>query len=469
MLTYDISERGNMTIYEYLYRCIKDDIIKGRLSLGEKLPSKRKMAQQHQISLKTVENAYEQLLMEGYISAREKSGYYVMEAEAGYEPRRRTSYTAMQTGSRGEEASNITIDLTSNRAAIEKFPYDTWAKVMRGILSEKENVLLDTVPFAGVYELRVEIARYLYEYRGIEAEPEQIIIGAGTEYLHGLLIQLLGNHRIYGVENPGYHKIARIYENMKVEYAKVTLDQDGVSIRELEEKCVDVIHTSPSHHFPTGIVMPVSRRYELLGWAAKSPDHYIIEDDYDSELRLTGKPFPTLQSIDVSDRVIYMNTFTKTLASTVRISYMVLPLTLTEIFYQKLSFYSCTVSNFEQYTLAKFMENGSFEKHINRMRNFYKNHRNQVIAKLKESRLWQMASIYEEDAGLHFLLHIDTQKEDSVIKDQLQQRGIRLRGMSDYTYDGSQVIPHTFIINYTAIDPQDLPEVLEEIYQVCIN
>ena len=181
MLTYDISERGNLTIYEYLYRCIKDDIIKGRLSFGEKLPPKRKMAQQHQISLKTVENAYEQLLMEGYISAREKSGYYVMEAEAGYEPRRRTSYTAMQTGSRGEEASKITIDLTSNRAAIEKFPYDTWAKVMRGILSEKENVLLDTVPFAGVYELRVEIARYLYEYRGMDVEPEQIIIGAGTE------------------------------------------------------------------------------------------------------------------------------------------------------------------------------------------------------------------------------------------------------------------------------------------------
>jgi GntR family transcriptional regulator/MocR family aminotransferase len=148
---------------------------------------------------------------------------------------------------------------------------------------------------------------------------------------------------------------------------------------------------------------------------------------------------------------------------------MVLPRTLVGKFQENLGFYACTVSNFEQYTLAAFLQQGYFEKHINRMRNFYKNHRNQVIAKLKESRLWQMASIYEEDAGLHFLLHIDTQKEDSVIKDQLQQRGIRLRGMSDYTYDGSQVIPHTFIINYTAIDPQDLPEVLEEIYQVCIN
>lgn len=224
----------------------------------------------------------------------------------------------------------------------------------------------------------------------MQVEPEQIIIGAGTEYLHGLLIQLLGNHRIYGVENPGYHKIARIYENMKVEYAKVTLDQDGVSIRELEEKRVDVIHTSPSHHFPTGIVMPVSRRYELLGWAAKSPDHYIIEDDYDSELRLTGKPFPTLQSIDVSDRVIYMNTFTKTLASTVRISYMVLPLTLTEIFYQKLSFYSCTVSNFEQYTLAKFMENGSFEKHINRLRNYYQTKERCDSASISERAAWKI-------------------------------------------------------------------------------
>ncbi len=148
--------------------------------------------------------------------------------------------------------------------------------------------------------------------------------------------------------------------------------------------------------------MPVSRRYELLGWAAKSPDHYIIEDDYDSELRLTGKPFPTLQSIDVSDRVIYMNTFTKTLASTVRISYMVLPPTLTEIFYQKLSFYSCTVSNFEQYTLAKFMENGSFEKHINRLRNYYQTKRDAILQVFQKEPLGKYVTIREEGAGVDF-------------------------------------------------------------------
>ena len=309
MLTYDISERGNLTIYEYLYRCIKADIIKGRLSLGEKLPSKRKMAQQHQISLKTVENAYEQLLMEGYISAREKSGYYVMEAEAGYEPRRRTSYTAMQTGSRGEEASNITIDLASNRAAIEKFPYDTWAKVMRGILSEKENVLLDTVPFAGVYELRVEIARYLYEYRGMDVEPEQIIIGAGTEYLYGRLLQLLGRNSIYAIEDPGYHRFSRIYHANDLQWCYVEIDEDGIVIDSLKQSGANVVHVSPGHHFPTGIIMPAGRRQELLAWTQEELGRYIIEDDYDSEFRFGERPVSLIQSMDKSQRSMYFSTF----------------------------------------------------------------------------------------------------------------------------------------------------------------
>ena len=289
----------------------------------------------------------------------------------------------------------------------------------------------------------------------MQVEPEQIIIGAGTEYLHGLLIQLLGNHRIYGVENPGYHKIARIYENMKVEYAKVTLDQDGVSIRELEEKRVDVIHTSPSHH------------YELLGWAAKSPDHYIIEDDYDSELRLTGKPFPTLQSIDVSDRVIYMNTFTKTLASTVRISYMVLPLTLTEIFYQKLSFYSCTVSNFEQYTLAKFMENGSFEKHINRLRNYYQTKRDAILQVFQKEPLGKYVTIREEGAGVHFLMQIRTEKSEEEIVTEAKGKGIKLAPLSHY-FDGEKDgnFENTYVINYSSVDLTNIEKAAQILYRL---
>ena len=300
----------------------------------------------------------------------------------------------------------------------------------------------------------------------MQVEPEQIIIGAGTEYLHGLLIQLLGNHRIYGVENPGYHKIARIYENMKVEYAKVTLDQDGVSIRELEEKRVDVIHTSPSHHFPTGIVMPVSRRYELLGWAAKSPDHYIIEDDYDSELRLGGKPIPTLQSIDVSDKVIYMNTFTKTLSSTIRMSYMVLPESLADEYYKRLSFYSCTVSNFEQYTLSRFIENGHFERHINRLRNYYLKKQNTILNAFQTSSLNNKIEIYNETTGVHFLMKIKSEKAEKDIINNAYSKGIKLSPLSQY-YKNNDENKNIYVMNYSSLDSEKIELIVEKLKQ-CI-
>lgn len=402
------------------------------------------------ISVITVENAYGQLLAEGYIYSMPKRGFYVSDlSSATMEKKKVRKEQLTLTGG----ATSYFADFSSNQTDSEIFPFTIWSKTVREVLNDNQKQLMINPPCGGILELRQAIARYLKEFRAMQVEPEQIIIGAGTEYLHGLLIQLLGNYRIYGVENPGYHKIARIYENMKVEYAKISLDKDGISVRELEEKCVDVIHTSPSHHFPTGIVMPVSRRYELLGWAAKSPDHYIIEDDYDSELRLTGKPFPTLQSIDVSDRVIYMNTFTKTLASTVRISYMVLPLTLTEIFYQKLSFYSCTVSNFEQYTLAKFMENGSFEKHINRLRNYYQTKRDAILQVFQKEPLGKYVTIREEGAGVHFLMQIRTEKSEEEIVTEAKGKGIKLAPLSHY-FDGEKDgnFENTYVINYSSVD-----------------
>ena len=457
MLTYDISERGNLTIYEYLYRCIKDDIIKGRLSLGEKLPSKRKMAQQHQISLKTVENAYEQLLMEGYISAREKSGYYVMEAEAGYEPRRRTSYTAMQTGSRGEEASNITIDLTSNRAAIEKFPYDTWAKVMRGILSEKENVLLDTVPFAGVYELRVEIARYLYEYRGMDVEPEQIIIGAGTEYLYGRLLQLLGRNSIYAIEDPGYHRFSRIYHANDLQWCYVEIDEDGIVIDSLKQSGANVVHVSPGHHFPTGIIMPAGRRQELLAWTQEELGRYIIEDDYDSEFRFSKRPVPSIQSMDKNHRVIYFNTFSKTLAPSIRISYMVLPQQLIERYRTVCGFYSTTVPRMQQEILREFLRDGHFERHLNKMRGIYRGRHDFLIGELKK-RSWVL-SVSGDHAGLHVLVEADTGCSEREICERASAQAVKVSGLGEYalTKDGGGGRNHpVLLLGYGSLTEQEI-------------
>ena len=467
MLTYSFTNIGSDSMYEYLYKCIRNDITQGKIKAGEKLPSKRSFAKNLGISVITVENAYGQLLAEGYIYSMPKRGFYVSDLSSAYMEKK--AVRKEQLSLTGGETAYFA-DFSSNQTDSEIFPFAIWSKTVREVLNDNQKQLMINPPCGGILELRQAIAQYLREFRAMQVDPEQIGIGAGTEYLHGLLIQLLGNDRIYGVENPGYHKISRIYENMKVEYAKVSMDQEGVSIQELEEKRVDIIHTSPSHHFPTGIVMPVSRRYELLGWAAKSPERYIIEDDYDSELRLSGKPFPTLQSIDVSDKVIYMNTFTKTLASTVRISYMVLPLTLTEKFYQKLSFYSCTVSNFEQYTLAKFMENGSFEKHINRLRNYYQMKRDAILKAFRKEPLGRFVNIQEEGAGVHFLMQISTAKSEEEIVKEAKGKGIKLAPLSHY-FDGEEKesFENTYVVNYSSVDLQNIERAAQVLGQILVK
>ena len=452
MLTYNLTATGSDSLYESLYKCIKNDILQGKLCAGEKLPSKRSFAKNLGISVITVENAYAQLVAEGYLYSMPKRGFYAADLE-GSAPVHETVPKEMLRMANGE--TSYFADFSSNQTDSEIFPFTIWTRTVRAILNDNRIQLMINSPCAGIPELRGAIAKYLREFRGMQVLPEQIIVGAGTEYLHGLLIQLLGNDLVYGVEDPGYHKIARIYESMKVRYESVPLDKSGVSVHELEKRAVDIIHTSPSHHFPTGTIMPVSRRYELLGWAAKSEHHYIIEDDYDSELRLAGKPFPTLQSIDVSDKVIYMNTFTKTLASTVRISYMVLPQTLAEKFYRELSFYSCTVSNFEQYTLAQFIENGSFEKHINRLRNYYQNKRDLILQELEKKPLGDYVTIEEEEAGVHFLMHLHTDLKEEEIVTQAKSRGVKLKPLSGYYADAAEAAKqeNTYVMNYSSVDP----------------
>ena len=246
------------------------------------------------------------------------------------------------------------------------------------------------------------------------------------------------------------------------------MDASGICIGELEKKKVDVVHITPSHHYPTGIVMPVSRRYELLGWASRGEGRYIIEDDYDSELRLSGQPIPALQSIDVSDKVIYMNTFTKTLCSTVRISYMVLPQDLLMRFYDTLSFYSGTVSNFEQYTLARFIEEGKFETHINRMRNYYRQKRDALLGAVNQSRLQSIAAISGEEAGLHFLMTIRSEREEQEVCRRAEEQGIRLVPLSGYYYEDPGQTENVYVMNYSSIDVDRAGEIMERLYKSCV-
>ncbi len=472
MLTYSFENIGSDSLYEYLYKCIRDDIVMGNLLAGTKLPSKRTFAKNLGISVITVEGAYEQLRAEGYIYSVAKKGFYVSDlkyALSGLEVSGERKKTKPVDKKRTEGMTQgYLADFSSNQTDSDIFPFTIWTKTIREVLSDSRIELMTNSPCGGIRELRDAIAVYLKDFRGMDVKPEQIIVGAGTEYLYGLLIQLLGNRRVYAVENPGYLKIAKVYESMKVACRYIDMDTEGISVEKLEQEGTDIVHISPSHHFPTGIVMPISRRYELLGWAAKKQERYIIEDDYDSELRLTGKPIPTLQSIDVAGKVIYMNTFSKTLASTVRISYMVLPQSLTREFYERLSFYSCTVSNFEQYTLARFIENGSFEKHINRLRNYYQNKRDQILQAFQQSSLGKLISISGEETGIHFLMHIMTGKKESEIVQLAKTRGIRMVPVSDYYHAGTGKVleDNTFVMNYASIDLEHIDRIVAILYEI---
>lgn len=463
MITYSFTDIGSDSLYIHLYKCIKNDILQAVLHAGDKLPSKRSLAKNLNISIITVENAYAQLIAEGYVYSIPKKGFFVTDIKTLHmneEPVLSTENVQLSSGK-----SNYFADFTSNQTSSEHFPFSIWAKLTRELLTHNQPELLTNPPCGGILPLREAISKHLKDFRNMTVSPEQIIIGAGTEYLYGLIIQLLGFDKHYAVEDPGYSKIPQVYKSHCISCDFVSMDSSGVNISDLEKKDIDIIHISPSHHFPTGIVMPISRRYELLGWASKSDMRYIIEDDYDSEYRLNGQPIPPLQSIDVQEKVIYVNTFTKTLASTVRISYMVLPKHLVNTFYSKLFFYSCTVSNFEQYTLARFISEGYFEKHINRMRNYYHAKRDKLLHTIENSPLASYVTISEENSGLHFLMKINTQLTDKEFLLRMEQSGIKLSSLSQYYQVPPSEAEHIFIINYSFVAEENMEKAIQMIYR----
>ena len=453
MLTYELTKAPGIPLYESLYRCIRKDIREGVLAPGEKLPSKRALAANLKVSKITVESAYNQLLAEGYIRSEEKVGYFVERVEKP-QPAEKPE----------QEVSHIRdelIDLTANNPV--KFPFSVWSRLHRQVLLDVGHNLLQPLPNLGLSALRRAIARHLAQFRGMRVRPEQILIGAGTDFLYNLLIQLLGRDKCYAVEEPGYGKIRRIYAAAGAGCVAVTMDRLGVEPQSLTG--ADVLHISPSHHFPTGLVTPLSRRQELLAWAKAAPERWIIEDDYDSEFRFASRPLPAMQSLD-SSRVIYMNTFSKTLAPSIRISYMILPEQLMQRLQENLGFYNCTVPSFEQHTLARFLDEGHFEKHINRMRKFYKARRNRLLAAIGACPVADRLSILEENAGLHFLVRVHSQMTDRELEDHCLAMGIRVHSLGSY-YTGP--VPgwaeRCLVVNYSGLTDEQLTRLEEKLTQ----
>lgn len=458
MLTYDLEQRGGLPLYDFLYRCIKEDILAGQLLPGARLPSKRALARHLQVSVVTVENAYAQLCAEGYLLSQEKRGYFVSALAVQPPPPPRCIPEAPPRQTR-----QWLLDLADNGGSTGGFPFSVWARLMRQVLSQQGTDLLQPIPHNGVPALRQALSEHLYHFRGISAAPEQIVVGAGTEYLYNLIVQLLGRDKIYGLEDPGYLKAGRIYALNGAACVPVPIDGFGASVEAAEASGAQVLHLSPSHQFPTGAVTPITRRQALLHWAQQDENRYIIEDDYDSEFRFTGRPIPSLQSIDHSGRVIYINTFSRTLSPSLRISYMVLPPSLLPRYQQRLGFYSCTVPALEQHTLARFLSGGCFEQHLNRTRLIYRKQRDQVLCTLNESALSGRFRLSGENAGLHFLLTLDTGRTDQELARDAQRENIRLAFLSDYCRLPRPQWDHTLILHYPNLAPAPLTQAMERL------
>lgn len=346
-------EKEKRPVYLQLYKQIREDIIAENYPYNTKLPSKRSLAAEIGVSTITVEHAYALLCDEGYVEPRERSGYVVIFKKTDGFAVSRESYA--------------TSPLHYSEHIYPDFPISVLSKTMRKVLTEHRDVLLDKSPNQGCFALREAIRHYLSRNRGIQVCVDQIVIGSGSEYLYGLIIELLGRNRIYAIESPSYKKIEQVYRAAEITYDSLPLTNSGIDSKALLNTKASVLHTTPYRSYPTGVTATASKRYEYIHWSEQD-QRYIIEDDFESEFSISTKPTETLFAISDHDNVIYLNTFSKTISSSIRIGYMVLPTHLVEQFQEKLGFYSCTVPTFMQYVLTELINNGDFERHINRVR-----------------------------------------------------------------------------------------------------
>ncbi|WP_042349415.1 PLP-dependent aminotransferase family protein [Bacillus massiliigorillae] len=453
MLSCDLDRNSHIPLYEQLYEYIKNEIIEGRLTYQTKLPSKRKLADFLQISQNTIDTAYIQLTAEGYLEVIPRKGYFVMAYEdLEYLPK--VDLPKQQA----EKKIDIRFHFHPGQIDTINFPMDMWRKVSRQFLSEEHHELLLLGDSQGEYDLRKEIANYLYHARGVICTPEQIIIGAGVEILLQQLLILLEDDTVYGVEDPGFHLIHRILKTYPKEVYPLAVDEDGLIIEGLEESNIDVAYVTPSHHFPYGTILPVNRRTKLLNWAAASERRYIIEDDYDSEFRYSGKAIPSLQSMDQVGKVIYLGSFSKSLMPSIRISYMVLPKQLLHRHQEELSFYHSTVSRMDQHILAEFIKQGMFEKHLNRMRKVYRHKLDIVTGMLK--LYTDKISIIGGNSGLQVVLVVNNGMSEEELVQRAEAAKIRVHPLSSYMLVKKENMKPTIVLGFAGIPTEEIEEAI---------
>lgn len=481
-LAIQLTDDGEKCLYQQIYEHIRDEIRTGKLLAGEKLPSTRSLADYLQVARSTVDFAYGQLVAEGYVEARPCRGYFVCRVEEllnlsagsdkaqlkGEENECRRNSRERQVGEKQQE---ILYDFSPHAVSLKDFPFATWKKITKNILVDANSEMFALGDAQGDLQLRETIGRYLHTSRGVNCKPEQIIIGAGTDYLFLILEKILGRHVPIAMEEPTYKRAYRIFQSFAYEIEAVPMDRSGMDVEKLKQTRARVAYVMPSHQYPTGVVMPIGRRMELLKWAKEEEDRYLIEDDYDSEFRYRGKPIPSLQASDRAGRVIYMGTFSKSIAPAIRVGYMVLPESLLTRYRENCGCYASTVSRIDQRILNEFIRDGYFERYLNKMRKIYRE-RHDFLLKLLDP-IAKSFEITGENAGLHLLLS----SKEGITEEELllaaKKEGIRLYGISDACMEGRSTpekpFHDTVLLGYGAMEKQELEKGIQALKKAWSN
>lgn len=428
---------NNGILYMQIYEYFKNEIINGTYKANTKLPSKRNLAKEYNISLNTVDNAYSKLLEEGFIYSKERQGFFVSDVGELYVLDSKPIHIT-------KEEENIEYDFSYSGVS-EEFPYKIFKKISSNIFDNKD--ILEKVDYQGYLPLRTQISEYLDKSRGFKADPSQIVISSGSEYLFQIIFKLISGK--FGIEDPGYNMLSNIMDTNDINYEFIPVDKNGMDLTKLKKSKSDFCVITPAHQFPTGVIMNMQRRVELLNMKKIK---YVIEDDYDSEFKYSKRPVPALKSIDVNDKVIYIGSFSKSISPSFRVSFMVLPFNLVEKYNKIFKFFICPVSIMVQKMLTTFIETGEFEKHLNRMRKIYSKKRQLLIDMLSERK---DITIRGADAGLHVVLEYPKSYSEEYIVKKAKEKKIKVYGLS--SYGTKREIP-SILLGFATLSEEKLKE-----------
>ena len=439
------------TKYLSIYNELKNKILDGTFPIQSKLPSKRKLSSFYNVSVMTVDTAYQQLIAEGYVISYERKGYFVNDLP---EHRFFDQSNMINRDNHQNQTTNII-----ERKKTTYFPHQIWAKISRKVLSDEMDMMDNQLDPEGLIGLRYEIKKYLEIYRGIIASVDQIVIGSGSQAMIQLIIAIIGRNYTFVMEEPGFPRLKSIIRHSGINLMTKEIDHQGIMIHQLNENQPTILHVTPSHQYPMGVIMPIARRIECLNWANSQHHRYILEDDYDSEFRYQGLPIPALQSLDQSSKVIYMNTFSKSLSPSLKINYLVIPKSLLNV-YQDIKFsMPCSVPIFEQKVLMTFMKEQHFERHLNKVKKIYRKKALMIIEALREENHIQISG-YE--SGLHMVLSFDPMINVKKMIKMINQKNLHLKRIDDY-YDHRPKDCYDFMFEYAALSDTEISKTLKAI------